>query len=1143
MKRIIKIAFTFTIALVLSLNIANAQVKPGDVITGNVVDDIEPLMAVNIVELDGNNRIVAHTVTDINGNFSFKCVNPKDKIKISAVGYQQIIQPINNKKRFNVVLKSIATLKEVVVKAKQRQVQSTGMSIPVKEISVATQTISMDDLEGLSFASADEALQGKIAGLDIVMNSGNLGSGTSMRLRGVSTINGSAEPLIVVDGNIFDLPDDVSNVNFDDMDNEEQFATLLSVNTEDIKDIKVLKDAASTAIWGSRGANGVIEITTRRGVTGKTKIDFSYKFVGSWAPDGLNMLDGDGYTMMMKEAYFNPRQSSASSDIVELNYDKSRPMYYYNFNKNTDWVKAVQQFGQTHNYYITLTGGGEKAKFRISGGYDHQTGTIIKQELDRFSTRMVLDYDVSDRIRFSTNFALTYTDNHRNWDGSGTGSILDKAYKAMPNMSIYEYDERGNLTGDFYNILRTYGSAGYTPDGYSSFYLKDIKENGNPVAIAHKAFSNQSTYRISPQFNLRYKLLSKDDSAHQLDLNSEVVMDIYNESVNSYYPGSLTTDSWEKDNINKVSNREYKSLGFTNKESLIFTPHFNNNILSMQLLGRFEMSLGNGNSQDYNKTHVPTGISSSSSEGYLSQGGSTGSSEWRNVAFLGSYHLALYDGRYVFDMTVRSDGSTKFGAGKKWGTFPGISGRWNISDEPFFQKANWTKFISMLAFRPSWGRVGRQPGSEYLMYNKYSDFGIYGSNGQTISAIAPSNLRLTDLKWETTDSWNLGFNLGLFEDKLSINLDIYNKKTKDLLMTGVGIPSSSGYTSLDWDNTGSIKNEGWELYLNTRKLIKVGDFSADFNFNIAQNVNTITKMNTTTLASMNPEYKYNNASYLQRIQIGNAVGSIYGFRFKGVYAYDYEHNGYTTESLKTYGDNTARMAAERGENSTCPVARDENGNILFDAKGNPLHMYFDYGNTNYEFKGGDVIYEDINHDGQINELDIVYLGNANPKINGGFGLNMNYKAWSLKLSFNYRLGNKIVNMARLNNESMSNNTNQSQAVAWRWRKNGDVTEIPRAMNTSLGVNVYNTLGSDRYVEKGDYLRLQYAQLNYRVPAKQLKSIGLRALNLSLSANNLFCWNKYTGVDPEIGYGSWGIAYDNSKTPRAKSFTFSLNIGL
>ena len=1110
-------------------------------ITGHVYDEIDAIMMANVVERDANNRIVEATVTDMDGNFSMVVKNPKDKLVISYIGYQTVTLPIGTQTKFNVMMKSNTMIQEVVIKARPMQ-QSNGMSIPTKEISVATQTMSMDDVEGLSFASADEALQGKIAGLDIIANSGNLGAGTSMRMRGVSTINGSAEPLIVVDGNIFDLPDDVSSVNFEDLDNEEQFATLLSVNPEDIKEIKVLKDAASAAIWGSRGSNGVIEITTRRGVSGKTKINFSYRFTGSWAPSGLNMLDGDGYTMMLKEAYFNPRQSTATSDMVEINYDQSRPTYYYNFNKNTDWVDAVNQFGQTHNYYLTLTGGGEKAKFRISGGYDHQTGTIIKQVMDRFSTRLVLDYDVSDRIRFSTNFALTYTDNHRNWDGGSTTSILGKAYNAMPNMTIWEYaydpaTGMPYLTGDYYKMLPVYGVEGETPDGYTSKYLQDMKNNGNPVAIANKAYNNQSTYRINPQFNLRYKLLSKDGSGHQLDLNAEVYMDIYNESANTYFPNTLTTNEWIS-GVNTTSNSEYKSLAFTNRETLIFTPKFKNEDWSASAMLRYELTSGNGSSQNLGNSGIPTGIESPIAIGYLTNTG-THTSDWRSMALRGSVHIAYLDGRYSFDTTLSRDGSTKFGAGNKWGNFYAFSGRWNISDEPFFRPL--TKWISLLSFRPGWGRTGRPPQAEYLMYNKYGDYGIYGGGSYMHNAINPQNLRLTDLQWETTDSWNLGFNLNLLNDLIKFDFNIYNKLTKDLLMANTGIPGSTGFGSLPWKNVGELKNEGWELYVRSDKFIKKGKFSMSASVNIAQNINTITKMDKTVLAAMNGDFNYKNATYLQRIQIGNAVGSIYGFRYKGVYRYDYEHSGYTDESRSTYGDNTAAAAQERGEDHTCPVVTDANGDVLYDSKGEPLKMYFDYGGTNYEFKGGDVIYEDVNHDGQINELDIVYLGNSNPKFNGGFGFDFFYGNWTLKLSFNYRLGNKIVNMARMNNESMRSNINQSQAVAWRWRKNGDITEIPRAMNSGIG-DSFNALGNDRYVEKGDYLRLQYLQLSYNVPANFCKQYGFQSLRLSLSANNLFCLTKYTGVDPEVSYGAWGVCYDNSKTPRAKSFTLSANIG-
>ena len=1112
---------------------ATAQITA---VHGTVSDEFGEITGASVCEIDGSGRIIEATVTDINGNFSMKIRNPKDKIRFSYVGCKAQTLPID-KDEYIITLKSETNLKEVTVVAKRR-LNGGGLAIPEREISYATQTISTKEFEGLGMNTIDEALQGRIAGLDIVSVSGNLGAGTTMRLRGSSSISTltNANPLIVVNGNTWNV--DMSNFDVSNA-NDEQFAQLLNVNPEDISEITVLKDAAATAIYGSQGANGVIEIKTKRGTRGAPRLTYSLRLTGTYQPQGYKLLSGDDYTMLLKEAYFNPEQSDVAANIPEINYDPTFSEYEQ-YNNNTDWQDAVTQVGLRQNHYLSVTGGGEKATFRISGGFDHETGSVIKQQLDRFSTRIVLDYDVSDRIRFSTNFGLTYTDNQRNWDGGSTTSILGKAYNAMPNMSVYEYDQNGQLTGDYYKMLPTNPTNGGGGNNYySSNYLSDMKGVGNPVAIANQAFNKQSTYRITPQFNLRYKLLSKDEEAHQLNLNAEVYMDIYNESVNTYLPSTLTTDSW-MNGVNSTTNSEYKSLAFTNREKLIFIPKFNVDWVTLSTMLQFEFTTGNGTSQYLAQNGLPTGIESSVANAYRTSS-TSGTSEWRRASMLGSMHLAFFDGRYSFDATVRRDGSTKFGAGRKWGTFPGISLRWNINQEPFFEKLHLGKIVSMLSFRPSWGRSGREPGSEYLMYNKYSSYGVYGSGSNTHSAISPDNLRLTDIRWEIVESWNLGANLNLFDDLLQFDFNYYNKVTDDLLMPGVGIPQSTGYSSLAWKNVGSLRNRGWELFLNTGKFAKVGKFSMRMNFNIAQNINTITKMDDTVLESMNKDYEYKNATYLQRIQIGNAVGSIYGFRYKGVYAYDYEHNGYTDESRNTYGDNTAAAAAERGQNATVPVARDAEGNILFDAKGNPLHMYFNYGGVNYEFKGGDAMYEDVNHDGQINELDIVYLGNSNPKLNGGFGFDFNYGQWSLKLSFNFRMGNKIVNMARLNNESMRSNINQSKAVAWRWRKNGDVTEIPRAMNAKIGAS-YNALGSDRYVEKGDYLRLQYMQLSYSLSNKVCKDLGISSLRFNASAQNLFCLTKYTGVDPEVSYGAWGVCYDHSKTPRAKSFTVGINLG-
>jgi TonB-dependent SusC/RagA subfamily outer membrane receptor len=326
------IIFSFFSLLLFPLTVAAQEAR----ISGTVNDALGPVMMCNVVEVDGNNRNVSFAQTDMNGNFSMTVKNTKNKLKISYVGYKTVVLPIGTRTRFDVKLQDATQIKEVTITAK-RKFNSGGLAIPEREVSVAAQTFSMKEVEGLAFTSADEALQGQIAGLDIVANSGNLGAGTTMRLRGVTSINGSAEPLIVVDGNIFDNPDE----NFDFQNaNEETYASLLSVNPSDIEDIQVLKDAAATAIWGSRGANGVIQIRTKRGARGATRVDYSLRIQASWQPKGYNLLNGDDYTMMLKEMYYNPAQSAtATTNINEINYNQQWAEFQH-WNNNTDWVGA-----------------------------------------------------------------------------------------------------------------------------------------------------------------------------------------------------------------------------------------------------------------------------------------------------------------------------------------------------------------------------------------------------------------------------------------------------------------------------------------------------------------------------------------------------------------------------------------------------------------------------------------------------------------------------------------------------------------------------------------------------------------------------------------------------------------------------------
>ena len=1132
---------------------ANAQVKAGDIVSGQIWDDLEPLMMVNVVEIDHNNRIVAAGTTDINGNFSFKIVSPKDKIRISYIGCETKILPITKRSFGKIVLTSQTQLKEVVVKA-VKKTQTSGLSIPVTEISVAQQTIDMKEFEGLAMTSVDEALQGRISGLDIVANSGNLGSGTTMRLRGVNTINGNADPLIVVNGNVFSTD---ANENFDYTNaNEEKFAELLNVNPEDIESISVLKDAAATAIWGSQGANGVIEIRTKRGARGKTKINYSYRFTGSWQPKGYKLLNGDDYTMYLKEAYFNTTQNAEfatpgkANYIPEIGYNKEFSEYEM-YNNNTDWVDAVSQFGQNHQHYIALTGGGEKANFRISGGYDHATGIVIKQVLDRFTTRVALDYFVSDRIKVSSNFDLTHTKNQKNYQYGGK-DLMAIAQIKMPNLSIYQQDANGNEIGEYYtmNPYLTAAQAGY--NAASGMHpnqrdlLKDQYGLPNPVAIAHQAKRDWTELKLSPEFILAYDILGTEADQTRLKYEGQIIFDIYSRGEDTYFPGSLIATNWSSsDTYNAAESYSYKQHGLSTRHSLTFTPHFKNEDHSLLAMVRYQYTNGTSSAQTNGQKWLPTvdGITSPLAGG-IPTSFSTGAGEWKSQFFLFQVHYA-YKGRYIFDATLRRDASTKFGPSSRWGNFPGLSARWNISDEPWMKWAeNW---LSMLSIRPGWGIVGNQPGGEGWYYSKYST----GSNYLSSSSVIPSNIRLADLKWEKTETFNLGFDFGFLDGKIDGDLSIYTKKTTQLLNTNgrYKIPSSSGFNALDVKNEGKMRNNGWEFNINGHKIISAGKFSVDFNITFANSRNKILEMDETLLEGYNEEFGFKNGQYLSRVQLNNPLGSIYGFRSKGVYAYSslprVRDRATGVESYVDMDmadiDKSKYIILENG-GKNAPVVRTPNGDVVYNASGTPKKMYFDYnGGTRYEFQGGDAIYDDVNRDGSIDELDIVYLGSTLPKLTGGFGVKFNYGPLSLNLQFNYRYGNKLLNYARMNLENMSNNNNQSQAVNWRWHAEGDQALLPRAATSQTGVNTYNYLGSDRFVEDGSFLRLNYAQLSYTFTPQSLKKLGISQLRFNLIANNVFCITKYSGPEPERPQAGFAPASDSGNTPRAKSFTVGASI--
>jgi TonB-linked SusC/RagA family outer membrane protein len=1078
-------------------------------VTGNIFSAIDgSLVGAQILEIDENNRAVSATTSDYNGNFSIQIKNANNKLRIVYLGFTTQNLSIGDNRRFNVELKESNVIDEVVVSAKA--VHSDGtLTIPQREITGAVQRISIDKMVGLSVPSVDDMLQGKIAGLDIVGNSGNLGAGSTLRIRGTTSINSNSEPLIVVNDVPYEnnIPSsfDYSTVN------QEQFANLLNISPDDIEEVTVLKDGASAAIWGAKGANGVICIRTKRGAKGPTRVQYSYRFSGKQQPQGINMLNGDDYTMMMKQAYFNPRQDVNAANIPEFNYNPTFSEYE-NFNNNVDWVKEITQYGLTHDHSLTVSGGGEKANFRLSLGYYGEAGTVIEQDLQRITNRMNLEYWISNRIRFSSDFAISYTNNHKNMaydvgDSYNTENLLSMAYRKAPNVSVYQQDDFGNDTKIFYAIPQ------------SSSLDASQRDLLNPVALAHLAKNDEENVRIMPKFSLRYDILDPEKS--MLRYNGYISFDYENNDHSRFLPRNVTTLYWDNENVNRSYGRQSEALAIYSDQNLTYVPNLGEHH-NLMLYASWQLSTKNSQNEELERYGLASELVTDPTLPGAYRLFKSGLEQERTMGLLGRIHYTLY-GRYIVDLSMRRDASSRFGSNNRWGNFPAASVKWILSDESFMRWAD--KWMSEFGIRAGYGVTGNSPDKNYLYFSRYDgDWGEYGNNYINIPTIKPTSIRLANLKWETSSSYNLGFDLSLFDFRYNMDFNVYHRRTEDLLFPDQPIPGSSGFTKLNYINGGTMDNDGWEFNFYTNKMVQIGDWSFDINLNLSNYINQIVSLSPSFVNSYNTDFNYQNGSYLSRIQEGNALGSIYGFRYKGVYQYD---------------------KYVEGQAGSSPYARDADNNVIVDANGNPVPMYFAYGTTSsYTFRGGDAIYEDINHDGTIDELDIVYLGNCNPKLNGGFGATFRYKNLSVNGFFNFRYGNKILNRARMEAENMYSNNNQSIAVNWRWRKSGDLTEMPRALY-DYG---YNWLGSDRFVEDGSFLRLKNVTFAYEFDKKTIKSLLLNQLNLYLTLYNVFTVTKYTGVDPEVSpnmnpsLGMIGISEDKNKTPRAQYFTLGVTVG-
>lgn len=1077
MKKI-KSAIILIIAL-FNLTVVFGQEKT--IIRGRVIDskDKTTIIGANVVEYDKENRVVNGTITNVNGDFVLTLKDPANTVKVSVIGYKAQEIKVDPEKTIMVeLIPADVALGEVKVVAEAR---SAGGLTNIDDRDKASSSVKIDlmDMQDAGVLSAADALQGKISGLDIISASGDPGSGSQLVIRGLSGM-GNNQPLIVIDG----IPQFKVDKNFDlTSADSEDISNLININLQDIKSIEVLKDAASTAIYGSRGADGVLLIETHKGRMGKVQFDYQYKNNINIQPDAIPMLNGDEYIMLQLEEWHNAR--GVFNVPPEIAYDRDYEGFY-NYSANTDWLKEITKNGISHDHYFSVSGGGEKTRYFTSFGYLDEGGTTINTGYKRFSTRVNLDYFLSRKLLFQVKFNYLSSIRERNQELQGSywrpRNIREMAYIKAPNMSIWEYDAYGNPTGEYFTPINSYQGDGIT-------YF-------NPVAVAKLGTFNEYYSLLENTFMLQYRFND------WLTFRETVSFQYSGTKEKRFLPYNAIGSDWLNWQVNMADERNSLNQTLRTESQIAFGSPFKNTDHEISGTATWITDQSAGEWMGVQSDKTPSTDLQDPAVNAVVNGMWNGSNASRLISGVGTFNYKYKD-RYMLQTVLRGDAHSSFGQNYRWGLFKGVNLGWRFSSEPFLQSLTW---LGESMLRATWGVAGRQPQDVYARFATYESVG----NGSYIlnPVVAPTSIQLNNLQWENVTTWEVGGELSMFDDRVYFDGSYYYKLTTDLLFKNYAIPYSSGYDKLKYLNGGEMTNYGWELMADF-KALRSKDWLLSFNFNISQNINAFSKLpenfNTEKSTSIG------NGQYPQRVVEGEPIGSFFGFRYLGVYASDAD-----------------------------AVARDADGNILYDSKGIPIPMRY---TDSYVFKGGDPIYEDINKDGKIDINDVVYIGDSNPNFTGGFGSTLKYKNWDISLAFHYRLGFDIINGIAIQTEGMNNRDNQSKAVLSRWRKQGDDYEnlLPKAyMNHPA-----NNLGSDRYVEKGDFLRLNNLKISYMLSSELCRKIGVRKANIAISARKLYTWTKYSGQDPEISQNAtdpFWIGVDYARTPPPKVFTFSIGIG-
>ena len=1034
-----------SLASVWNMSAQNTEVK------GRVTDTAgEPLVAVTVYESGNTSN---GTVTDIDGNYTIS-VPPTATLIFSCLGFEEVQEVVAKRNTINV------SLAEEQLSIDAAEVVSIGYgTVSRRDLTGSVSKVDMGDIMKTPVTNFDQALTGRIAGVVVSTSDGALGAEANITIRGNNSLTQSSAPLYIIDG----------------FPSESSMAT--SLNSADIESIDILKDASATAIYGARGANGVIVITTKQGVEGKPKINFSASWTGSKIANKIDLMDGYEFVEFQTDRYGVYNGSNPYLDEGYTLEDYKDAVWL-------DWQDEVYRPALTQNYNISLSGGSKEMgnRYNISFSALDQDGIIVKSNFQRYQGKINFIQKIGKKIELNVlaNYSRSVTNGVTPTDAqqssSASGWLIYSLWgyrpvKPLKNGSIENYmdelvDEDVNSADDYrFNPAKTVRNE----------YRKTIVDYLNANASLSWTIIDDLVLKVSGGYTM-------------------------NKRRREEFNGSQTYTGYAGSPSGKGINGAIywtDQITWLNENTLTWTKHVRRNH-HLNLLAGVTFQ---GQNMDYKGVRAEQ----LSTEALGLNGLNTG--EYQNVTpyerdwtlMSGLFRLNYnYKYKYYLTASFRADGSSKFPADNRWGYFPSAGLSWNFNREEALKNSRWLKNGKL---RLSWGLTGNNRTT--TPYDYYAQITTvpgdsqsydYVFNGQVVSGYFPNNMSNEKLKWETTEQWNVGLDLSFFEnDRIRVTADWYLKNTYDLLLQAT-MPASSGYTSAMM-NIGSMRNSGWEFSLETLN-INHKNFQWNTTFNIAFNRNKVTALTQnqySLFSAVNWDQRF-NSQYPYITQVGKPSGLMYGYIYEGTYKSDDFANGSLLKPGIPYSAATGRS----------------------------------------NVKPGDPKYKDINGDGVIDDNDRTVIGCGQPIHTGGFGNSFYFYGFDVNIFFSWSFGNDILNANRLIFEN-GNIANLNQLASYTDRY--DSVKNPDSDMPAIGANdmfVY----SSRVVEDGSFLKLRNVSVGYTLPRNVLRKMHFDTMRVYVSADNVWTWTKYSGPDPEVSTRNSVLTpgFDWSAYPRSIGVT-------